>query len=503
MNTHRSIIVLVVLVLSFGSAFDSKAGLPEGLARDLRTHNFNLYSTPFVSNDMVLHDMKGRVVSLSGLKGRVVLLNFWRIDCPPCSMEKPILERIFKKYARQGFEVLAVNLFDPAEKQRSYVQGNGFSFTFAFDPKKNLSVKTEAVDSRIPSCFVINANSEAIYEIPGVPTTYVIDRRGNILGNSVGLINWEASPFTEFLESLLAKSSGQAADSSGLFASVAGQGKAVLESSDRRPVDVSYAQATTGTPADRPTSSEQPALKLPFQAPVSPDVGRDKATSGPLNQATGTPAQIGESAAKDKKPKERGKGSAVKQLSPSHTSRVEDKSQPKGKKKSVEDTRTGSTGTVKQLPTPPLDPYQPLSVTPVGSSAGTGSKTLPPLPPALPYTPPRATEPLPNRSVVPDQTGGVMARIPSPVGPAPGSVSLPGSQAQTSGLPTARPLGTQNPIDGFILDSFGRAGQPQPPLIRPESPGSPPPSALGQMRQDIRQLGSGIKETVSKLLPFF
>jgi hypothetical protein len=147
------------------------------------------------------------------------------------------------------------------------------------------------------------------------------------------------------------------------------------------------------------------------------------------------------------------------------------------------------------------EPYAPPSLPAAGGVGTVGSRTLLPLPPALPYTRPRASQLSTQRNVLPDQTGTVLSRIPLSAGPSSGSVPVQDRQGQSPGLPSARPLGTPNPIDGFILDSFGRAGQSQPVLIRPETKGLPPSSLLGQMGQDIRQLGTGIRETFSKLLP--
>ena len=100
-------------------------------ADQFRGSNFNLYSSRCPANDMNLRDLKGRSISLSGLRGKVVILNFWRIDCPPCAMEKPILERIYRQYGPQGLAILSVNLFDNYNRIVSYVQNKGLTFTVA------------------------------------------------------------------------------------------------------------------------------------------------------------------------------------------------------------------------------------------------------------------------------------------------------------------------------------------------------------------------------------
>ncbi len=121
----------------------SEAALPD----QLKALNLSLYPAPCPANDMALQDLNGRQITLSSLRGKVVLLNFWKIDCPPCSMEKPILERIFRKYAARGLEVMAVNLVDEASQQQAYCQANGFTFKFAFDPDNLLSLRQQVLGS--------------------------------------------------------------------------------------------------------------------------------------------------------------------------------------------------------------------------------------------------------------------------------------------------------------------------------------------------------------------
>ena len=56
-----------------------------------------------------LRDMNGRVVALSDLRGKVVLLNFWATWCGPCRVEMPAMERLYRAYDRKDFEILAVS----------------------------------------------------------------------------------------------------------------------------------------------------------------------------------------------------------------------------------------------------------------------------------------------------------------------------------------------------------------------------------------------------------
>ncbi|MGZ9274542.1 MAG: TlpA disulfide reductase family protein, partial [Nitrospira sp.] len=57
----------------------------------------------------MLRDLAGNVVSLSQLRGKVVLLNFWATWCGPCRVEMPAMEQLYRTLPRREFEILAVS----------------------------------------------------------------------------------------------------------------------------------------------------------------------------------------------------------------------------------------------------------------------------------------------------------------------------------------------------------------------------------------------------------
>ncbi|MDA8432453.1 MAG: TlpA disulfide reductase family protein, partial [Nitrospiraceae bacterium] len=59
--------------------------------------------------DFTLKDLRGNHVTLSSLKGKVVLLNFWATWCPPCVAEMPELNKLYRKMASRGLEIVAVS----------------------------------------------------------------------------------------------------------------------------------------------------------------------------------------------------------------------------------------------------------------------------------------------------------------------------------------------------------------------------------------------------------
>jgi thiol-disulfide isomerase/thioredoxin len=443
-------IFLVTILLVFNSTI---ADASPSLSERLLANNFNLFSAPGSAGNMVLQDFKGKIVNLASLKGKVVILNFWKIDCPPCSVEKPILERVYRKFAPYGLEVVCVNLFDEPEKLRSYVGKMGFSFFIGYDPAARLKVKQQVL-SRGKTNFVVNEKLEAIYEVPGVPTTYLINRAGKVIGTSAGLINWEEEPFDELLTSTLGVPNRNVNAES--FRVAAGQ----------------------GGPVSNPTPmSQEPENVIETPPPSTPDVG------------------IPEETKKRQKPKSDKAVRSQKNLDSAQT-RIEKQNPPA--------TVVDKAELRKPQPYTPGKPLKPTVHNDGKSTASAkimGREIVPirsELPPAIPYTPGAKTLGPGQQAgtpLSPDDSGSVMAQIP---GNAANQQPLLHPSSSNGQLPPARPLGASNSLDGFILDSFGQSAAPYA-RSTAQNQQTPQPSIAGQLGQDVRNLGSGIKETFSRM----
>jgi thiol-disulfide isomerase/thioredoxin len=503
MHRYQSVAFILLLMIHLVPGADAAASLPD----QLRDHNFNLYSTPCPANDMTLRDLKGREITLAAQRGKVVILNFWKIDCPPCSVEKPILERIYRKYAGRGLEIVAVNLVDSQDRILPYVQRGGYSFTFAFDPSNRFSVRQHALRSGTPATFVVNSNSEAIYEMPGVPTTYVINRQGQVVGNAVGLINWDQGPLAELLESLLGPIPTVAAQNPPAYSGAARRGSDQASGLEtpistrgqaQRVMQVAQAQ-----PAPSTTLQDAPALPfgglLGSQQPVTsnPPVSRPPSSPSPI-QSPAVP-QAYEPPATAVRPQ--------KKPEPARTAKPLDRTpspyNPPAPRVSGPPTRSAATGAVRSRRSPTVvRPAVPPASQPFASTAPSTAlpaASMPYLPPARPYT--RSGSQGAPTSVVPDDSGTVTARIPANA-PVPGFDRFGTTRRPPStSLPPAQPIGTKNPIDGFILDSFGRPGMQVQGPKPPRASDTPASSLFGQIGQDVQDLGAGIKDTFSRIVP--
>ena len=129
----------------------------------------------------------GRTIDLAGLRGKVVLLNFWATWCSPCREEMPSMERLHQEFRDQGLAVLAVNIQETPKQVARFMRGFQLSF---------------------PALLDADAQVAARYAVRGLPMTYLIDRAGRVVGQAVGARDW-AGPSAKALVRAILSGSGR------------------------------------------------------------------------------------------------------------------------------------------------------------------------------------------------------------------------------------------------------------------------------------------------------
>lgn len=107
--------------------------------------------------DFRVRDLEGRIIQLSALRGRVVVVNFWATWCGPCREEFPEFEKAYREQRDQGVVILAINVGEPAGKAASFQEQFGSTFPILLDP-----------DSAVLRQ----------YGMRGIPDSVFIDREG-------------------------------------------------------------------------------------------------------------------------------------------------------------------------------------------------------------------------------------------------------------------------------------------------------------------------------------
>ena len=127
--------------------------------------------------DFELKDQYGNTHKLSDYKGKVVFLNFWATWCPPCREEMPHIEEIYKEYGYNKNDVIILGAASPATAENPSPQDESEEKIKAFLTKNNYT---------FPVVFDVKGEIFRNYYINAFPTTFMIDREGNIMGYVAG-----------------------------------------------------------------------------------------------------------------------------------------------------------------------------------------------------------------------------------------------------------------------------------------------------------------------------
>ncbi|MBI1794161.1 MAG: TlpA family protein disulfide reductase [Chloroflexi bacterium] len=121
----------------------------------------------FLAPDFTLDTLDGNKVTLSGLRGKIVVVNLWATWCLPCRQETPALEKAYEQYKDSGVVILGVDLTnqDLVSDVESFVQEFKLTYPILLDRDGSVGYQ---------------------YQIKGIPTTFFINRVGIIRTMVVG-----------------------------------------------------------------------------------------------------------------------------------------------------------------------------------------------------------------------------------------------------------------------------------------------------------------------------
>ena len=129
-----------------------------------------------------LKDMNGNNVSLADFKGKIVFLNFWTTWCPTCRIEMPSMEKLHQKLKNKDFAMVTINLQESASRVKGFFKGLKLSFTALLDTTGEVG---------------------ASFGIRAIPTTYILDKTGRIIGQANGPREWDSKEAIALFENLI------------------------------------------------------------------------------------------------------------------------------------------------------------------------------------------------------------------------------------------------------------------------------------------------------------
>lgn len=137
---------------------------------------------PSISESFTVKDENGKIINVSGLKGKVVFINFWASWCPPCRAEFPSIQKFFEKYrSRDELVFLTVNLDEDLDAGKMYLEKEKFTVPFLFP----------------------NGNIPKEYFSGSLPTSVVLDKTGKIRMKHEGMADYSKDSFFEEINQLL------------------------------------------------------------------------------------------------------------------------------------------------------------------------------------------------------------------------------------------------------------------------------------------------------------
>lgn len=139
---------------------------------------------PVAAPEFTLTDLERKTHRLSSYRGKVVMVNFWATWCPPCRKELPSMERLWQTLKNEDFILLAVNVGEEDDLILPFIFSTGTELTFP---------------------ILLDKPGEIIkaWPVKGLPTTFVIDRRGRIVYRAVGGREMDDPQIVETLRTLL------------------------------------------------------------------------------------------------------------------------------------------------------------------------------------------------------------------------------------------------------------------------------------------------------------
>jgi len=137
--------------------------LATGLGRDP-----SVFASPLVGRtapNFTLPQLDGPPVTLSKLRGQVVLINFWASWCSQCQVEQAALDQTWQQFQDSGVVVIGVDFEDDTGAARGYVRTAGVTYPVVEDT---------------------DSSAALAYGLRGVPETFVVDQSGRIVDHVIG-----------------------------------------------------------------------------------------------------------------------------------------------------------------------------------------------------------------------------------------------------------------------------------------------------------------------------
>jgi len=126
-----------------------------------------------------LANSEGDIVSFESFKGKVIIVNFWATWCPPCIAEMPSFQKLYDAYKEDVVFLFVAN--DEEKKVTKFLNKNKYTIPIYFEA----------------------SNRPAEMQSNSLPTTYIINRNGEIVVDKTGAVDWNSNKVKDLLDELI------------------------------------------------------------------------------------------------------------------------------------------------------------------------------------------------------------------------------------------------------------------------------------------------------------
>jgi peroxiredoxin len=179
------LLMIYSLVMSFSLEAGQVISMDKADSKtDRLFHELGIINVPHIAPpvNIILLDINGHQITVSEFKGKIVFLNFWTTWCPECRTEMPSMEKLHRRLKGKDFAMIAIDLQEPVSRVKTFLKKYPLTFTILLDTR-----------GKIARQFGIRA----------IPTTYILDKNGGIIGKALGSRHWDRKESMTLFEHLI------------------------------------------------------------------------------------------------------------------------------------------------------------------------------------------------------------------------------------------------------------------------------------------------------------
>ncbi|MFC7685669.1 peroxiredoxin family protein [Ureibacillus sp. GCM10028918] len=176
-------VVMVLVVIMLGTYIKNQIEASEAISEQTVSYEMNLdqeegLEKGQIAPNFTLQTLTGETFTLSELKGKKVILNFWASWCPPCKKEMPHLQKYYEEDAKDDNAVIVGVNITHAER--------------SVDQIKTVQQFVDSFDLTFPIPLMEEEGVDKLYQIITIPSTFMIDTEGRIQQQIIGPLDQSA-----------------------------------------------------------------------------------------------------------------------------------------------------------------------------------------------------------------------------------------------------------------------------------------------------------------------